>query len=291
MFNKVVVANRGAVASRVLRALAEMGIRTVAVYSEADAGAPYLALAGESLRNRAGARSRELPRPGRGCSKSCGRSGADGLHPGYGFLSENAGVRAARERKPARASSARRPRWIEAMGHKTRARELAARYGMPMTKGSDVLPARAGCDPRGRARHRLPGAGQARGRRRRDRHAAGERRDRAARRGRALALDGGPRLRHCRGLSGAPDGAAAPRRVPGAGRRARRGGASLRARLLDAAAQPEGDRGGAGAGPRARAGDGHGGAGGGHHARHGLRQHRHRGDADRARTARSASSR
>jgi acetyl-CoA carboxylase biotin carboxylase subunit len=44
----VVVANRGAVAARVLRALAEMGVRSVAIYSEADAGAPYLAMAGES---------------------------------------------------------------------------------------------------------------------------------------------------------------------------------------------------------------------------------------------------
>ena len=50
MFNKVVVANRGAVAARVLRALNEMGIRSVAVYSEADAGAPYLEMAGERER-------------------------------------------------------------------------------------------------------------------------------------------------------------------------------------------------------------------------------------------------
>ena len=72
MFSKVVVANRGAVASRVLRALAEMGIRTVAVYSEADAGAPYLALAERGLRNRAGARCARATSTRTGCWKSCG---------------------------------------------------------------------------------------------------------------------------------------------------------------------------------------------------------------------------
>ncbi|MFM9968169.1 MAG: biotin carboxylase N-terminal domain-containing protein, partial [Burkholderiales bacterium] len=48
MFSKVIIANRGAVASRVLRALNEMGIKSVALYSEADAGAPYLAMASET---------------------------------------------------------------------------------------------------------------------------------------------------------------------------------------------------------------------------------------------------
>jgi acetyl-CoA carboxylase biotin carboxylase subunit len=68
------------------------------------------------------------------------RSKSDGLHPGYGFLSENA--RFAQQVIDAGARFiGPSPRWIEAMGHKTRARELAARHGMPMSPGSGVLPA------------------------------------------------------------------------------------------------------------------------------------------------------
>ena len=90
MFNKVVVANRGAVAARVLRALNAMGIRSVAVYSEADAGAPYLDMAGEAHAiGPAPARESYLNQDA--LIDVLRRSRADGLHPGYGFLSENAG--------------------------------------------------------------------------------------------------------------------------------------------------------------------------------------------------------
>ena len=139
MFNKVVVANRGAVAARVLRALAAMGIRSVAVYSEADAGAPYLATAGETCAiGPAPARESYLNQDA--LIEVARKSRADALHPGYGFLSENAGFAqkvvdaGVRFIGPA-------PRWIELMGHKTRARELAASHGMPMAGGSGVLPA------------------------------------------------------------------------------------------------------------------------------------------------------
>jgi acetyl-CoA carboxylase biotin carboxylase subunit len=139
MFSKVVVANRGAVASRVLRALAGMSIRTVAVYSEADAGAPYLALAGETYAiGPAPARESYLDQDR--LLEVVRQSRADGLHPGYGFLSENAAF-AQRVNESGARFIGPSPKWIEAMGHKTRARDLAARYGMPMTKGSDVLPA------------------------------------------------------------------------------------------------------------------------------------------------------
>jgi acetyl-CoA carboxylase biotin carboxylase subunit len=141
MFNKVIVANRGAVASRVLRALAEMRIRAVAVYSEADAGAPYLALAGEACAiGPAPARESYLDQDR--LLAVVRQTGADGLHPGYGFLSENAAF-ARRVNDSDAHFIGPSPQWIEAMGHKTKARELAARYGMPMTRGSDVLPADA----------------------------------------------------------------------------------------------------------------------------------------------------
>jgi len=138
MFNKVLVANRAAVAARVLRALNAMGVRSVAVYSEADAGAPYLDMASETYAiGPAPARESYLNQDV--ILGVLRKSHADGLHPGYGFLSENAefahkvGAAGARFIGPS-------PRWIDAMGHKTRAREIAARYGMPMSKGSDVLP-------------------------------------------------------------------------------------------------------------------------------------------------------
>jgi acetyl-CoA carboxylase biotin carboxylase subunit len=139
MFSKVVVANRGAVAARVLRALNEMGIRSVAVYSEADAGAPYLKRAGETFAiGPAPARESYLNQDA--LLDVVRKSRADGLHPGYGFLSENAAFAQKIIDAGARFVGPS-PRWIEAMGHKTRARELAASHGMPMAKGSGVLPA------------------------------------------------------------------------------------------------------------------------------------------------------
>ena len=139
MFNKVVVANRGAVAARVLRALNEMHIRSVAVYSEADAHAPYLEMATETYAiGPAPARESYLDQDA--ILGVLRKSHADGLHPGYGFLSENAQF-AQRVADAGTRFIGPSPRWIDAMGHKTRARELAARYGMPVSQGSDVLPA------------------------------------------------------------------------------------------------------------------------------------------------------
>ncbi|MDP1717693.1 MAG: biotin carboxylase N-terminal domain-containing protein, partial [Burkholderiales bacterium] len=138
MFSKVIVANRGAVAARVLRALNEMGIRSVAVYSEADAGAPYLEMASETYAiGPAPARESYLNQDLMlGIVRS---SHADGLHPGYGFLSENAAFAQKVTEAGARFIGPS-PQWIDAMGHKTRARELAAQHGMPMSRGSGVLP-------------------------------------------------------------------------------------------------------------------------------------------------------
>ena len=138
MFNKIIVANRGAVASRVLRALNEMGIQSVALYSEADAGAPYLAMASETYAiGPAPARESYLNQDL--IIDILQKSRADGLHPGYGFLSENAGF-AQRVIDAGARFVGPSPKWIDAMGHKTRARELAAQHGMPMSKGSPVLP-------------------------------------------------------------------------------------------------------------------------------------------------------
>jgi acetyl-CoA carboxylase biotin carboxylase subunit len=138
MFNKVLVVNRGAVAARVLRALNAMNIPSVAVYSEADHHAPYLEMASQTFAiGPAAARESYLNQDT--IIEVLKKSGADGLHPGYGFLSENAGF----AQKVIDAGSrfiGPSPKWIDAMGHKTRARDIAAQYGMPMSHGSDVLP-------------------------------------------------------------------------------------------------------------------------------------------------------
>jgi len=137
MIQKVLVANRGAVAARIIRALRQMNIRSVAVHSDADSTLPYLAAADEvySL-GPAPAISSYLNQER--LLEILALSGADAVHPGYGFLSENAAF--ARSVVDAGAVFiGPSPRWIEAMGHKTRARELMARHGMPMSPSSGLL--------------------------------------------------------------------------------------------------------------------------------------------------------
>jgi acetyl-CoA carboxylase biotin carboxylase subunit len=138
MFSKVLVVNRGAVAARVLRALNAMKIPSVAVYSEADNHAPYLEMASQTFAiGPAPARESYLNQDT--IIEVLKKSGADGLHPGYGFLSENAGF-AQKVIDAGAQFIGPSPKWIDAMGHKTRARDLAAQYGMPMSQGSEVLP-------------------------------------------------------------------------------------------------------------------------------------------------------
>lgn len=137
MFNKVVIANRGAIAARVLRALKKLDIRSVAVYSEADANLPYLKEADETFCiGPAEPKASYLNQDA--LLDVLRKSGADGLHPGYGFLSENAGFA-----QRVNASGARfigpSPEWIEAMGHKTRARDLMAQHGLSMAPSSGLL--------------------------------------------------------------------------------------------------------------------------------------------------------
>ena len=136
-FGKVLVANRGAVAARVLRALSQMKIPSVAVYSDADAAAPYLALAGETVRiGTAPARESYLNQDALIAALQATK--ADGVHPGYGFFSENAEF-ARRVNAAGAIFIGPSPSWIDAMGHKARARALAERYGLPMAPASGVL--------------------------------------------------------------------------------------------------------------------------------------------------------
>lgn len=134
---RVLIANRGAVAQRVLRAARGLGLETVAVYSEADQAMPYLreadhvlsigpAPAVQSYLNQDALLSAAL------------ESGADALHPGYGFLSENAEF-AERVEAAGLTFIGPSPRWIRTLGHKTQARELMQSLGMPMVGSSAVL--------------------------------------------------------------------------------------------------------------------------------------------------------
>lgn len=136
-FRKLLVANRGAIARRVIRACDKLGIRSVAVYSEADAGAPYLAEASETLAlSGSSAVETYLNIPALvDCVK---RSGADAVHPGYGFLAESAAfARAIQEAGAVFVGPS--PHFLETMGDKISARALMAERGLPVFSGSAAV--------------------------------------------------------------------------------------------------------------------------------------------------------
>src|SRR5215475_1965206 len=135
MFKKILIANRGEIAVRVMRACRELGIATVAVYSEADRSALHVRTADEAYLIG--------PPPARESYLDIGkvldaamRAGADAVHPGYGFLSEKAEFARACEQAgvifigpPADA--------IDAMGDKTRARKKMMDAGVPVVPGDN----------------------------------------------------------------------------------------------------------------------------------------------------------
>ena len=133
MFNKILIANRGEIACRVIKTARRMGIRTVAVYSEADANARHVRLADEAiLLGPAAARESYLVADK--IVDACKRTGAQAVHPGYGFLSENADFADALAANgiafigpPASA--------IRAMGSKSEAKKLMGKAAVPLTPG------------------------------------------------------------------------------------------------------------------------------------------------------------
>ena len=133
--HKLLVANRGEIAVRVLRTARDMGLATVAVYSEADANAPHVKAADEAI-CVGPAPSNESYLIVDRIVEAALQTGADAIHPGYGFLSENAEFAEAVERAGIRFVGPR-PHAIRVMGSKLAAKEAVAVRNIPMVPGTE----------------------------------------------------------------------------------------------------------------------------------------------------------
>ena len=133
MFKKILIANRGEIACRIMRTAKKMGIATVAIYSDADRAAKHVQLADEAVA-LGGMSAADSYLQADKIIKACKQTGADAVHPGYGFLSERAGFATALDKAkiafigpPANA--------IAAMGDKIESKKLAKAAGVSTVPG------------------------------------------------------------------------------------------------------------------------------------------------------------
>ncbi len=166
MFDSVLIANRGEIARRIIRTARRMGVRAIAVYSDADEGLPYVSEADEAVRIGPAAPAQSYL-DAAALLEVARKTGAAAVHPGYGFLAENAGF--------ARAVTGAGLIWIgpspdaiDQMGDKIRARNLMAAAGVPVAPGTTEPVADADAAVAAADADRLSGHGE--GRRGRRRH-------------------------------------------------------------------------------------------------------------------------
>lgn len=132
---KILVANRGEIAIRVMRSAKEMGIKTVAVYSDADKLLPHASYADEAIHIGPAAASESYLVQDK-IIEACKQTGADAIHPGYGFLSENASF-AERVKKEGIIFIGPSPHAIRVMGDKLTSKQTVKEFNVPLVPGMD----------------------------------------------------------------------------------------------------------------------------------------------------------
>ena len=137
MLKKVLIANRGEIAVRIIRACREMGIRTVAIYSEADRNALHKTLADEAVCIGPAPSNKSYLNVKAILESAC-LTGADSIHPGFGFLSENANFAKICEEIGIKFIGPKHE-LIELLGNKSRAKETMKKAGVPVVPGSEGL--------------------------------------------------------------------------------------------------------------------------------------------------------
>ena len=137
MFSKVLIANRGEIACRIIRTLDELGVASVAIYSEADIDAPHVAMASEAHRVGPAAVSESYLQADK-ILEIAKQTGAQAVHPGYGLLSENADFVAACEAAGVAFIGPTSQQMLD-FGLKHEARRLAEANQVPLLPGSELL--------------------------------------------------------------------------------------------------------------------------------------------------------
>ena len=253
-FRTLLIANRGEIACRVIRTARAMGLRTIAVYSEADRGAMHVAEADEAVL-LGPARARDSYLDIERVIDAARRSGAEAVHPGYGFLSENADFAQACA-DAGLVFVGPTAEMMVAMGSKSGSKVLMEKAGVPLVPGYHGEAQDDGDAGQGRRQDRLSGAGQGVGRWRRPRHAGRAFGGRARGRDRQCQARGQGCVRRRSHADREIRRSSAPYRGAGDWRQPRQSAVAVRARVHTATAASEGDRGSAVADPRSGAAGG-----------------------------------